>query len=143
MNVQYTNLEYRKKKLLCLSIIILWAMIFLPMTLKAQSESEETGWTLIQVIDGVEFYHETGECDGQPVLFLKIKNTNAIRVTGSWRLLIDANEHDIIFSDFIMPINAGTETTGTCNSLDPSLVIPTDLSVLQINKLQITASIEQ
>lgn len=132
-----------KHKLLFFCIMSLVYCLFLPMHLQAQTENEDVGWAFIQEVEGVKFYYEKGECAGQPVLFLKLSNGNATSVSGSWKLTIEADKGDLIFSGMFMPIITGGESTGSCNAQDPRLVIPADLNALQVMKLTMEASIEK
>lgn len=143
MNVNNLVLKRFEQKLLLLCLPILVCMLFVPITLKAQTEIEYDGWIYIQESEGVKFYYAKGVCEEQPVLFLKMINGNTTQITGSWNLAIEADERNLVFSDIIMPINAGGEAFGSCSSLDPRLLIPADLSALHINKIIITASIEK
>lgn len=143
MNMNVFYFSKRNEKLLLLSILVILISLFLPLKIKAQTENEDVGWTFIQESEGVKFYYQKGECDGQNVIFLKVSNSNAVMVTGSWKLNIEASPHKLIFYDVIAPTEAGKELVGTCISPDPGLIIPVDYSSFLIQEVSLTATIEK
>jgi hypothetical protein len=42
-------------------------------------------WQSDGLVNGVEFFHSIGNCNGEKVVFLKIRNTNSFNVKISWK----------------------------------------------------------
>lgn len=111
------------KFLKTLKVILLAALFF-----NFSSIPEATDeWTLIQTVNNVKFYYQSGQCNGHTLLFLKIVNDNTTEVHGHWRLNIDQGTGKMQFMGVLMDMKAGVTKTGSCEDPGPELMIPLEL----------------
>lgn len=130
----FLNSEYQVKEpegrtlrtykfLKALKVILLAALFF-----NFSSIPEATDeWTLIQTVNNVKFYYQSGQCNGHTLLFLKIVNENTTEVHGHWRLNIDNGTDKMQFMGVLIDLKPGVSKTGSCEDPGQNLMIPLEL----------------
>lgn len=91
-------------------------------------------WILDTEINGVEFYHSIGECNGKKVVFLKFNNKNNYKVTVSWKELFVTKQIRDKTAGFRgkkeMVLSVGETFASDCatNENEKLLILPIDVS---------------
>jgi hypothetical protein len=70
-------------KLLSISFVVL-AMCLVSLKTQAQDN-----WRLDQTMEGIDFYHQIAQCNGDSVVFLKFVNSNSHNVSITWTEVFD------------------------------------------------------